>query len=322
MQLIKLTISLTSSLVTPLKGDTLFGQFCWGYCERYGKVELEKLLAEYTTKPNIIISDAFYHNYLPRPNYPFAKLDSLSNEHRQKLIQDRKIIKKKTLINTKYIFSDKKSLSDILRNMLDDGDFCTNIPENYKTKDSINVHNTINRFSGGTGSGEFAPYGVSVTSFSKENKFDIYILFDTNMISVDRIRQVLQDMGLFGYGADATIGMGKFILEPEIESLEVATTASSYLTLSPVVIEENMDLEKSYYNLFTRFGRTGNIASFSGNPFKKPVTMLDSGALISLKNAGVAYVGRGLDNVTTHQNNLGHKVYHQGYSIIIPLEIN
>lgn len=339
MELIKLSLSLTSSLVTPLKGDTLFGQFCWGYHERYGVDELNQLLSNYTSEPNIIISDAFYHAYLPRPNYPFAKLTNLSEKHKSKLIEDRKNIKKKTLINTKYLFTEKKSLSQILQNILENGDHCVSLSDikicadkqnttaedkevnKYCIVSSVNMHNTINRSSGTTGSGEFAPYGIEVTSFSDGNKFDLYVLFNSNAISIEKIRQVLTDIGQFGYGADATIGMGKFELDSDYTMINLDYSGNTYLTLSPMVVDENIELKHSYYNLFTRFGRTGNIASFSANPFKKPISMLDTGALLQIKQSGCSYVGQGLQNIIADNANLSHPVYHQGYSIIIPLEI-
>lgn len=321
MQVYKLSLQLQSPLVTPLKGDTLFGQFCWAYRELYGEPELVQLLANYLQKPAVIFSDAFESGYLPRPSYPFAQLENLITEEQKiNLIKKRKALKKSQWIKADVLFQQQKSLSDIMLGMLDDSE--DYLASSFHSKKSINAHNTINRETGTTGDGVFAPYAVTATNYEPSNSFDIYVLLDTSFsLSILEIEKCLNHIGLFGFGADATIGMGKFkLVNKAIEiKLNQSNNASYYMNLSPTVLldNKNVDLSESFYNVFTRFGRMGNIGSFSSNPFKQPVVTIDCGSLLKLCHGNIQYVGNGINGVVKHDNS----VVYQGYAIVLPVLI-
>ena len=71
MLLYKVVIETTGHFVTPIKGDTLFGHFCWSYRESFGESRLEHdILNGYTqSQPKIIFSDAYAHGYFYLPKY-------------------------------------------------------------------------------------------------------------------------------------------------------------------------------------------------------------------------------------------------------------
>jgi hypothetical protein len=66
-----------------------------------------------------------------------------------------------------------------------------------------------------------------------------------------------------------------------------------------------------YYNKFNRFGKYAN----SNTPFKKPVLMADSGAVIKLKEYR-DYIGKAINNGTNKKSFL------QGYSILVPFKFD
>ena len=71
MQAYLLTLSPETAFGTPLVGDTLFGQICWGIAEQYGETRLEACLQGYTADhPFLVVSDAFPQNHLPLPTLP------------------------------------------------------------------------------------------------------------------------------------------------------------------------------------------------------------------------------------------------------------
>ena len=60
MQLYRASLKLKSSLVTPLKGDTIWGHIVWGIANHEGEDAVKKFLdAEKKSEPELIVSSAF-----------------------------------------------------------------------------------------------------------------------------------------------------------------------------------------------------------------------------------------------------------------------
>ena len=83
MKFYEITIRPLSGFGTPLKGDTLWGHFCWQatYNPALVKGGLENVLSVYDKKPFAVFSSAFpklekkYTNYiLKRPDIPISWL--------------------------------------------------------------------------------------------------------------------------------------------------------------------------------------------------------------------------------------------------------
>jgi CRISPR-associated protein Csm4 len=200
MQAISITIKPQSAFGTPLRGDTLFGQLCWAIHNRYGVARLTDLLSGYTkNKPFLIASDAFPQDYLPKPSLPscfFADID----------LEKRKTIKKqiwmpisKTALAIKDWQKECKADKDIAR-----------------TEKRVQQHNSINRLTGTTGEEGFAPYGMLQTWYQTNTQLQCHFLLDSERFKQTELEECLQDIGNFGFGRDASVGLGKFSL---IESI-------------------------------------------------------------------------------------------------------
>ena len=86
MQAYRLIIQPETAFGTPLVGDTLFGQNCWGIVEQYGETRLEQCLQGYTDKrPFLIVSDALPKDHLPLPTLPSAYWQQDAETDRKKL---------------------------------------------------------------------------------------------------------------------------------------------------------------------------------------------------------------------------------------------
>ena len=84
MQTYKITIQPISAFGTPLQGDTLFGQFCWGIVHSLGEEKLMQLLEGYTNNhPFVVFSDAFPSGYLPLPTLPSYFFESIDIDRKQ-----------------------------------------------------------------------------------------------------------------------------------------------------------------------------------------------------------------------------------------------
>jgi CRISPR-associated protein Csm4 len=97
----EITIKPTSGFGTPLKGDTLFGHICWqaAYNEGLFGMSLNKLLADYTANPFMVVSSAYpklNNSYaLKRPDMPLDKLFNFGGDNTADIIKKRKEFKAK-----------------------------------------------------------------------------------------------------------------------------------------------------------------------------------------------------------------------------------
>lgn len=141
-------------------------------------------------------------------------------------------------------------------------------------------HNTLNRLTASTGKGEFAPYTMSQIWYEPNTLLDLYIVIDEARISLSEMTALLTDIGTFGFGRDASIGLGKFVVDKAEAFGYSKQNANAYLALANCS-PQNLGLrkERCYYQISTRFGRHGSLAVFNGNPFKKPIILTKSGAV-------------------------------------------
>ncbi|QLB41732.1 MULTISPECIES: CRISPR-associated protein Csm4 [Mannheimia] len=306
MKIYLFTLKTLTAFGTPLVGDSLFGQFCWAVSHRLGEAKLTELLQGYTTgKPFAVISDAFPSGFLPLPVLPSQLWE------KGEVAQDRKVLKKKALIafdtHTQAVNSWQKSAKS------DSEVMC-------KTKHP-QPHNTLSRQTMTTGKdGMFAPYAMPQIWYQHDTALDLYIVVDEQRISVDEVTQCLSDMGQFGFGRDASIGLGKFKIE-SVQAVQFATeNANAYLTLANTA-PQGVDLDKndSFYQLHTRFGRHGGLAALGQNPFKKPIILAKCAAIFRPTEWQTRlFLGNGLGNVSYAQPN----AVHQGYAPIVPVYLN
>ena len=151
-----------SGFGTPLKGDTIFGQFISTVFEDESILGINpnSIIEEYTKNPQIIFSSAFpvkKNNgsriyYFPKPALPGKML--FPNENDEIAIAKRKERKKKRWI----------AISDATRiGRISDG----LVADEFEVE-HIQYHNTINRITGTTGTAPFLPYALTHT-FYKDN---------------------------------------------------------------------------------------------------------------------------------------------------------
>lgn len=329
MTTFRATLKLHTAFGTPLAGDTLFGQLCWTAREQLGEAELARLLEGYTSgNPWLVVSDGFPSGYLPKPTVPASLLVSEApvgaNSFAQNNAQQRKAEKAKRWIPLSEI---GKPLVQMLA-VNDKEAFA-----NGKPVEAPQPHNTLNRLTGTTGEGEFAPYTQSQIFFARDQRVDLYCVLDETRISLKTFQTLLEAIGSHGYGRDASIGLGKFMVEaicanefaptktvcPPVgaNSFAQGNTAIAGATDSHNVIENcsnkfeptayltlalcapqgrGFDGDKSYWRVITRFGRHGNLHGLSSKPFKNPVLLAAPAAVFVPQDAYPPrqFIGQGL----------------------------
>lgn len=302
MKRYRVTIELKSAFGTLLKGDTLFGQLCWAILNRYSEDHLQRLLTDYSAQPFAVCSDGFPSGYLPRPSLPISYFEIPDGE-------DHKVVKKKRWVHIDEL---SKCISQWLDSAKSDSDLSGNKSQRSQP------HNTINRLTGTTGEGMFAPYNQPQTWYRINVKFDIYLLLDETRLPLPDIKTLFSDIGTFGYGRDASIGLGKFECIDYTEwNTPVPEAANACLTLAPCAPQGlRLDGKHSYYNVFTRFGRHGDVGVHRQHgPFKAPVLLADTAAVFSPMPAEQTYIGRGISGISKAIPT----TVHQGYAPYVPI---
>lgn len=315
METLALRLRPLTAFGSPLLGDTLFGQICWAARHRWGVARLTALLDGYTDgRPFAVVSDAFPEGYLPRPALPLSW-------YREVPGADRKQAKRRHWIPLAAL---GHPLLDWLRQAQTDQDLLSvqKAPGSALTSPHPQPHNSINRLTGTTGRGDFAPYALMQRWYAPGVVLCCWLVFDPGRIQADELQQVFEDIGATGFGRDASIGLGKFQVEVLEQDWPAQTQANACLTLAPCAPQGlGYDPRRGFYEVFTRFGRHGDLAVHEGNPFKTPLLLARAGAILTPDRMPEApFIGQGLGGDGTLSKVMAETV-HQGYAPCIPVHL-
>ncbi len=338
MNLYEITIKPISGFGTPLKGDTIFGHFCWQAVHDSDLLTggLEKNIADYAEKPFAIFSSAFPKSescyFLKRPDMPLNLIFPSEDQDKEKFHDDLKKNKKKKWMKIKEnlmidiskgeFWADKELVERFFRQLPQEIQRQIKNPEELSdvVMPFSQPHNSINRLTNTTGSSEFAPYSSENFYYYPETELALFVLIDESVTGIQKISKALENIGKWGFGRDASTGMGRFEVR-EFKKLKIPNieNADACYTLAPCVPEKD-SFEKAYFTPFTRFGKHGNRLANSKNPFKNPVLMADEGAVFKPKDKSFfekPYMGKAVTNVSKSMPN----AVVQGYTPYLPLKM-
>jgi len=309
MKTIKLTLAQRSAFGTPLAGDTLFGQLCWAFRERFGAKALMDALSGYTSgAPFAVVSDGCPAGYLPRPSVPDAWLNPAGwQEGRNKGGR-----------HAAWVAVDRIELPliEVIEGAVDLG-------HQWQTR-TVVTQNTINRLTGTTGTGPFAPRQRDLIQPPPGLAFEVYVCFNAGLLSSEVIALLFQDIGAMGYGRDATTGLGKFSVIDVQEHEWTDRVTRHYLALAPSSPEpDSLDARETFYLPVTRFPRHGNVAAISRHPFKKPIMLARTGAVYALRAPAqrLRVMGSGFGGAAQPISASIPTTVHQGYAPVVPLRV-
>ncbi|MCS6997528.1 MAG: CRISPR-associated protein Csm7 [Casimicrobiaceae bacterium] len=303
MKTFRLTLRPLTAFGTALVGDTLFGHLCWAALERLGRARLQSLLDGYTDgRPFAVLSDAFPHGFLPKPTVPAAVVGSTLDPRVRKRMRN-------------LIWLPAARCGMPLPDWLELAQ-----PANV-VETTIITQNTIHRLTGTTGELEFAPRQVERIAFASDIRLDLYAVLDEDRLKAEVLRELLEDIGTMGYGRDASTGLGKFAIDDMVSTQWPQKESAHWLTLAPCAPEPaSLDPGRCFYQPITRFGRHGGLGVRFGQPFKRPLLLLKTGALLTA-NRSVEWVihGRGLGGRNEPISDVIPETVHQGYAPLVPL---
>lgn len=307
MQRYQLNLMPQSAFITPLRGDTLFGHFCWAIRESEGDQALIELLNHYEKTPFIVIADPSPLNRMPNPTVPLHLKGQVDNRAQRKQLK-----KSQWLPDTVWQYP----LSQWLNHALDEHPDQMEPPEQHYQQ----MHNSINRLTETTGQG-FDPFVLN--KYHHQNQtLNLQFAIDEQQMPLEKTLQLFEVIGLAGYGRKASTGHGKFTIENcQPHKAHHSNNANAYLTLNASAPEgSKWRAEQSFYELETHWGKHGN-QLVHGNPFKNPILLIKRGALLMPKNyqpdtqiIGQAIGGGGSAEKTLSINE--PRTYHQGYALI------
>ena len=288
MKLYKATLSLESSLVTPLKGDTIWGHVVWGLANHEGNEAVSQFLAEEKMQePAFIISSAFPKGTICKP-YPKHEP---RKEMNTKLYSDIKKEKKRKFVATK--------------DFLDGVD--SSPYSNFRFEQTHVMHNTINRLSNTVEEGLFSVQELWPTS----KDFDVYIL---SSYTIERVKQLLDWAFENGYGADSSTGKGKIVVG-DVNCVKPKLHTQRYVVLAPFVTDfSNIKSGTLCADTFIRTGKIGGAFATSMSPYKKTLVMFDEGAVLETEEP-IQFIGNLITGVHSDE-----RICHSGFAPVIPIE--
>lgn len=341
MKLYEIIIKPVASFGTPLKGDTIFGHFCWqlAYNPSLLNGGLEQWIACYGERPFAVFSSAwpklrdnkesFYA--LKRLDLPLSFVFPPSSSNRKKSFEELKQNKKKkwmkvnkelalTLNSMEYL-SDEDLIKVSKKQVTVETGRMKGKKDHKFCADFIQQHNTINRLTMTTGEGIFAPFTGTALFYYPETELVVFVLLDEQATDIERVCAAIENIGKFGFGRDASSGCGRFDLGKATElPLPSCDSCDACYTLAPAVPEEGV-FSDYYFTPFIRFGKHGDALATSGNPFKNPVLMADEGAVFIPKSKDTfqkPYIGRAVLKTSKIRE---HTVVHQGYAPYLPFRL-
>ncbi|SLM32393.1 CRISPR-associated protein, Csm4 family [Desulfamplus magnetovallimortis] len=353
MKFYQITLQPRSAFATPLKGDTLFGHFCWQAAHDPSLLEggLDTWIRRYGEQPFAIFSSAYIkteHNgtcwFLKRPDLPLSFFKSYAGlDKKERILKAKEMKKQKWMqINGSLnidlaggTFLNDTELLDILENELS--------PETRRSLGHLDQkqvsisfsqpHNSINRLTGTTGrGGMFAPFTTKSTCYFPEVELVIFVLIEESATDIERVLKGITRIGQWGFGKDASTGMGRFeVAEHDPMTMPDISNTMAFYTLAPSVPEQGFfnssGIEKNgmnaFFTPFTRFGKHGSTIAVSGNPFKNPVIMADEGAVFIPDRTQAEmivkkqYMGTAVGGIS---KSMPHTVA-QGYTPVLPMQL-
>ena len=342
MKLYEIIIKPMSGFGTPLKGDTIFGHFCWqaAYDASLLNGGFDKWIACYGERPFAVFSSAwpklwdnekFFYAF-KRPDLPLSFLFPPSSDNRKKVFEELKENQKKKWMKlSENLFLKPDSVGymtdeDLIKastNQITEetGRIMRGKRHQKFYADFIRQHNTINRCTMTTGEGMFAPFTETVFFYYPETELAVFVLINEEAIDIERVSAAIENIGKFGFGRDASTGCGRFELgEYDELALPSVESSNACYAIAPTVPEKGI-FSDQYFTPFVRFGKHGDVLATSKNPFKNPVVMADEGAVFIPKSRDVfqkPYIGRAVLNTSKIKE---HTVVHQGYAPYLPFRL-
>jgi len=292
MTLYRIRFELCSSIVTPLKGDTIWGHIVWGIANHEGDEAVTKFLEqEKSDPPALVVSSAFPAGMLCLSLPPVKEDESIDDE--DKYTEEKRKKKKTKYMPAEDYFKDTKTPVKTIENPF------KSVPV---------MHNTIDRSMNTVL--ESGLYSTEEKWHDANIEWDFYIL---SSFKPERVKELVDWAFENGYGADASTGKGKINIKGNPIPVETKIRGNKYMALGPFVGTEKIKNIRA--DIFVRSGKLGgSFASFM-TPHKKPVVLFDEGAVFNC-DTEIKYAGILLEKMHGTDK---YNICQSGFAPVIPI---
>ncbi len=303
----RIQLRIPSGYITPWHADTLFGHLCWvaerhdGFSGFKGAADLIGLYRNGT--PPFILSDGFPGNWLPAPKTLRTMFEPPETERLNKdTYKTTKQAKKREFLTHEQFQQ-----------------FCCGKRFDLHTTEkplanTVTLHNQIDRISNTTG-GEGGGLFELPEQFVSGGSISIYAHVAEGY--EQDLQRLFELLAQGGYGKKRTTGKGAFnVINFERFNgfdLPEGTSPNGFVTLSHFVPAAT-DPTDGAWKVRVKYGKLGDEKTFCGNPFKKPLIMLQPGAVFRTENPKPWY-GRLVEHIAFTDPD----VVQYGFGFAVPL---
>lgn len=285
MSLYRVTLIPQGPLSTPIRGDTVWGHLCWAIRNHRGESALETFLSEQDEEFSVVFSDAFPAGFLPKPHLTPSR--GVSRPATSTLVpEDYKREKGIAFINGDLFHT---PLSPTYLAEISQADRTASLEDRYHAEERL--HNSLNRITGAV-LDDGGLYGAE--HLWTRGPQDLYVASE---LPKPKVSELVKLCFADGYGADRSTGFGR-ISVGELQETDLPTAGNRWLALGPFV-PNGGECRELRADVFTRFGRLGDVWAHRQNPFKRPVVMYETGATFERApgSPSLDYVGSLLQGV-------------------------
>lgn len=293
MKVYKIPIRLESALITPLKGDTIWGHIVWGIVNHEGEAAVHSFLEESKKEPPLVVSSAFPRGFLCKHirEPPERKEDFSADTY----AEIKRYKRQKYEEAAQYITA--KPVSD-----------SSDFSRQDVFKEVTVMHNTINRFSS-TVLEDGGLYSCR-EKWPKQKDFDLYAV---SSYPAERIRELFVWAFENGFGADASSGKGNISVFDAIEEVEWRIPGKKYMALGPFVLPRSKTAVNLRADIFVRTGKVGGAFVSELSPYKKTAVLYDEGAVFECSES-ILYIGELLCDVHSDK-----RICQSGFAPVVPI---
>jgi len=290
MTLYRIRFKLCSALVTPLKGDTIWGHIVWGIANHEGDEAVNGFLEQEKSKPpTLVVSSAFPAGMVCRAlPPPLEREGSLDIDTYSKRKKDKYMPASEYLTGTE---TPVKITEDTFKSV-------------------VVTHNTIDRVTNTVM--EEGLYTTEEKWPGKNIDWDFYIL--SSFDDPERVKQLVEWAFENGYGADASTGKGKIEIKSDPIPVKPKKQGNTYMALGPFVDIKN-ELRNIRADIFVRSGKLGGSFASCMFPHKKTVMLYDEGAVFEC-DTEIEYAGMLLEKMHGTDK---YNICQSGFAPVIPV---
>lgn len=260
------------------RGDVLFGQLCRAHVALRGSEAMAETVAAYRQgDPWCVVADARPQGFVPRPRLPAPLLRGKGPGARRaasgdKSLGDRAWLEERALGRPAADWGGKMRSHAEVAGLFQSRGSASTAAER--------VWRQLNRLHGGA---DDEARSAAVVEVAADLPLVVSIILDTRQASAGHLAECLALVGLEGFGARSSAGLGKF----EISACETLAPAllqpgQSALTLAPCAPQGlPLDPALCWYRSMVHFGHHGPGVAAPGATHKTPLLLADTGAVLT-----------------------------------------